>query len=115
MAHAIQRMYEFQRSLRAVFEQVDVIATPSVAVLPPRIEDSETFNVAGTLVRLTYPWSVAHLPAMSIPCGMSSGGLPIGIQLVAGHCGEARLFGIGREFQRVTHWHRARPRMRETA
>jgi len=115
MAQAIQRMYEFQQSLRAVFEQVDVIATPSVAVLPPRIDESEALNAAGTLVRLTYPWSVGHLPAMSIPCGMSSGGLPIGIQLVAGHCGEARLFGIGREFQRVTHWHRARPRMRETA
>ena len=115
MARAIQRVHEFQQSLRGVFEQVDVIAGPTVAILPPRIDESESLNAAGTLVKLTYPWSVAQLPAMSIPCGTSSGGLPVGIQLVAPSCAEAQLFTIGREFQRVTQWHRARPRVRETA
>jgi len=115
VARAIQGMYEFQQSLRTVFERVDVIAAPTVAVLPPRIDESEALNAAGTLVKLTYPWSVAQLPAMSVPCGMSSGGLPIGVQLVAPRFAEARLFAIGREFQRATEWHRARPRMREAA
>jgi aspartyl-tRNA(Asn)/glutamyl-tRNA(Gln) amidotransferase subunit A len=109
VARAFQRLHVFRQSMRAVFEQVDVIATPTVAVLPPRIDESETFNAAGTLVKLTYPWSAAHLPAMSMPCGMSGGGLPVGIQLVAPLCAEARLFDIGIAFQRATQWHRARP------
>jgi Asp-tRNA(Asn)/Glu-tRNA(Gln) amidotransferase A subunit family amidase len=102
-------MYFFQQSMRTVFEQVDVIVTPTVGVLAPRIDESEAFNAAGKLISLTYPWSLAHLPAMSIPGGFSSGGLPVGIQLVAAEWGEAQLFQTGTEFQSVTGWHRARP------
>jgi aspartyl-tRNA(Asn)/glutamyl-tRNA(Gln) amidotransferase subunit A len=109
LARAIQRMHAFQQSLRAIFEQVDVVATPTAAVLPPRIDESATFNAAGTLVKLTYPWSASQLPAISMPCGLSDGGLPVGIQLVAPSCAEARLFDIGIAFQRATPWHRARP------
>lgn len=108
LALALQRMYIFQQSMRTIFEQVDVIVTPTVAVLAPRIDESEALNAAGKLVSLTYPWSVAHLPAMSIPGGMNSGGLPVGIQLVAAAWGEAQLFKTGTEFQSVTDWHRAR-------
>ena len=109
VARAIQEMHVFQQSMRALFEQVDVIATPTVGVLPPRIDASEALNAAGTLVKLTYPWSAAHLPAMSMPCGMSGDGLPVGLQLVGPAWAEARLFDIGIAFQRATQWHRTRP------
>lgn len=109
LAWAIQRMHVFQRYMREVFEQVDVIVTPTVALLAPRIEEAEALNAAGRLISLTYPWSFAHLPAISIPCGISRNGLPVGLQLAAAECGEAQLFSTAARFQRVTDWHRARP------
>ena len=109
LALALQHMYLFQRSMRRLFEEVDIIATPTVAVLAPSITESEAFNAAGQLISLTYPWSLACLPAMSIPCGMSASGLTVGIQLIAAESCEAQLFKTGTEFQSITHWHRMRP------
>ena len=50
-------------------------------------------------------------PALTLPAGFTATGLPIGMQLIGNHLGEAALFRVGRAFQRATDWHRRRPRL----
>ncbi|MGE4003432.1 MAG: amidase family protein, partial [Planctomycetaceae bacterium] len=55
--------------------------------------------------------NLAGLPGMSLPCGQSGGGLPIGLQLLAPPFEEERLFRAARMFERETEWHMQRPTM----
>jgi Asp-tRNA(Asn)/Glu-tRNA(Gln) amidotransferase A subunit family amidase len=59
--------------------------------------------------RFNLPFSASGHPAMTVPMGFSAAGLPIGLQLVARHHGEGRLFRVGRLFQAITDWHRRVP------
>jgi Asp-tRNA(Asn)/Glu-tRNA(Gln) amidotransferase A subunit family amidase len=61
------------------------------------------------LARLTYPWSVAGLPAISVPCGFSDEGLPIGLQLAARRFNEKDLVHAGIAYQSLTDWHEREP------
>jgi Asp-tRNA(Asn)/Glu-tRNA(Gln) amidotransferase A subunit family amidase len=60
-------------------------------------------------MRLTYPWSLASMPAASIPCGLDEAGLPVGAQLAAAPWHDALVLRAGVAIQSVTDWHRARP------
>jgi aspartyl-tRNA(Asn)/glutamyl-tRNA(Gln) amidotransferase subunit A len=53
--------------------------------------------------------NLAGLPAMSIPCGFGSGGLPVGLQIVGNYFGEARMLGLAHRFQQATDWHLRTP------
>jgi Asp-tRNA(Asn)/Glu-tRNA(Gln) amidotransferase A subunit family amidase len=57
------------------------------------------------LVRLTYAWSLAGLPAASIPCGFSATGMPVGLQLAAARFREPVLCRAGAAYQTATDWH----------
>ena len=61
------------------------------------------------LVRLTYGWSLAGVPALSIPCGFSDSGMPVGLQLAAAPFREVTLLRAGAAFQRETDWHLREP------
>ena len=94
------------------FREVDAIltpATPSVA-FPLWTEGAE--DDPTTMYRqdaFTTPASLAGLPALSIPCGLTADPLPIGMQLIGPHFGEDRLLALGEAFQRETDWHLRRP------
>lgn len=85
--------------LRAVFEEVDVIVTPTVGVLAPRVTDFARYLMV--LARNAIPWSLVGFPAISVPIG-TSGGLPIGIQVVGPPGTEARLVQVGREIEQLS-------------
>jgi amidase len=61
--------------------------------------------------RFNLPFSASGHPALSVPCGFSRDGLPLGLQLVAGHGREERLFSAGKRFQAASAWHERRPSM----
>ena len=65
------------------------------------------------LARLTYVWSVAGLPALSIPCGFADSGLPVGLQLAAPRFREETLIRAGAAYQSVTDWHEREPALPE--
>ena len=83
------------------FEKIDLLALPTVPIVAPRIGERTVAwrggrePVDGALVRLTSPFNLTGLPALSVPCG-SSRGLPVGLQLVAPWGEEPRLLGAGR-------------------
>jgi aspartyl-tRNA(Asn)/glutamyl-tRNA(Gln) amidotransferase subunit A len=102
---AIAARRAIQRKARKLLETVDVLAGPTVPVtaFPNRVA-YEPVAPGGelprfALTRLTYPYSLSRLPSISIPCGLSSRRLPIGIQLAAGPCGEAQLLGAAAGYE----------------
>jgi aspartyl-tRNA(Asn)/glutamyl-tRNA(Gln) amidotransferase subunit A len=64
--------------------------------------DGVTEDVRWWLVRCTRPINVTGHPALSVPCGLTAGGLPIGLQLVGRQFDEATLLRIGRAFEAVS-------------
>jgi aspartyl-tRNA(Asn)/glutamyl-tRNA(Gln) amidotransferase subunit A len=57
----------------------------------------------------TLSTNLAGLPAMSVPCGFSKDGMPIGMQLIGNYFSEARLLQIAHQYQRTSDWHLRSP------
>ena len=55
------------------------------------------------------PFNVLGLPALSLPCGFTADGLPIGLQIVGHAFDEAGILGIAQAYEQATDWHRRRP------
>lgn len=108
-AAAIARMHEWRAFMLEAFEGVDVILTPTTNAVAPPIDSAEMIATTAQMTRFTYAWSLAHLPAASLPCGFDGDGLPIGLQLAGAPWHDATLLRAGVAFQAGTDWHRRRP------
>jgi aspartyl-tRNA(Asn)/glutamyl-tRNA(Gln) amidotransferase subunit A len=109
-AAGINAQRHWRRKVELLFDQVDILAMPTVGFGAPPIAESQAMIAATrNLTRLTFPWSFAQVPAFSIPCGFTSAGLPIGMQIVGRHFEEALLFAVGDAYQGVTDHHLKRP------
>ncbi len=93
-----------REALRRAFTGVDVLAMPTTPIVAPKIGErrvrwrSREEPVDAALVRLTLPFNLTGLPALSVPCPESSG-LPVGLQLVAPWGEEGRLLAVGRALE----------------
>jgi aspartyl-tRNA(Asn)/glutamyl-tRNA(Gln) amidotransferase subunit A len=97
---------EFQKA----FRECDIIAGPVTTSVAFGFGEKAADPVAMYMADLyTVPGSLAGVPSMSIPCGFGSGPVngrrPVGLQLIANHCDEARLLGVAHAFQQATDWH----------
>ena len=109
-ARSMRAREAWQRTLKRAFETVDMIALPTLPQLPPPIEDDRSLYAATKRVGAnTYAGAFGKLPGLSIPCGASSGGLPIGLMLEAPWWQEPLLLRAGHAYQQVTEWHKRRP------
>jgi aspartyl-tRNA(Asn)/glutamyl-tRNA(Gln) amidotransferase subunit A len=85
-----------------------VLISPTVPILAARISDKlETSFAYGD--PLGSGGNLAGLPALSLPCGFSKGGLPIGFQIVGRPLADLQVLALGRLYQENTDWHRRRP------
>jgi aspartyl-tRNA(Asn)/glutamyl-tRNA(Gln) amidotransferase subunit A len=113
--HAQQARRAFTTEMLALMEQVDVLLTPTMALPAPLADESDTpLRAGGEIVpegnlRCTFPFNMTGQPALSLPCGFTSVGLPIGLQIVGARFGEASVLRLGHAYQRVTDWHTRRP------
>jgi aspartyl-tRNA(Asn)/glutamyl-tRNA(Gln) amidotransferase subunit A len=107
-ADALQTLHEWRRTMSLLLEHVDLVLTPTAVITAPPIAESETIAATARLTRLTHPFSVAGMPAVSVPCGMSSAGLPIGVQLAAAPWADVVALRAAIAFQAATDWHRHR-------
>jgi aspartyl-tRNA(Asn)/glutamyl-tRNA(Gln) amidotransferase subunit A len=96
---------EFRRQLERFFLDYDLLLTPATPNAAPPLEGPDAVEVARTLTRFTAPFNLSGLPALSLPCGFTSGGLPVGMQLVAAPWGEARLLRAAWAYEQATEWH----------
>lgn len=102
----LARRQEWIAEVTAAFTTHDLLLMPTVALAAPAVADCEASTAITTrLTRLTTPWAFAGVPALSLPCGFTASGLPIGLQLVAPPSEESRLIRAGLAFQGLTDWH----------
>jgi Asp-tRNA(Asn)/Glu-tRNA(Gln) amidotransferase A subunit family amidase len=92
-----------------LFKDIDVVLTPTVPVLPAKIDDllaePERLRQRELLMlRNTRPFNVLGVPAISIPWDLSPDGLPVGIQLSAAPGQDFELLAIAEEFERYAPW-----------
>jgi len=81
------------------FNDYDLLLTPSVPIPAPVRGSADAVERARLLTRFTAPFYLSLLPALSVPCGLTKDGLPIGLQLVTRPWAEARLLRAGWAFE----------------
>jgi aspartyl-tRNA(Asn)/glutamyl-tRNA(Gln) amidotransferase subunit A len=116
--NAIEKRRKIQEEFTALFERVDVVLAPTSPIPAPRIGES-AIRIAGEretavraeLLRLTRPANLTGLPAISIPCGFTREGLPVGLQLIGSRWGEAQLLSIALAYEEATEWHKHHPEL----
>ena len=111
-SNALHARELWQRDLARVFEEVDIILSPTLPTLIPPVEEEKSLlEATKDATRNTYAGAFGRLPGLSIPCGFTSDGLPAGLQLEASWWDEPLLLKVGSAFQRVTDWHTFKPKM----
>jgi aspartyl-tRNA(Asn)/glutamyl-tRNA(Gln) amidotransferase subunit A len=109
-ARATVAKRRWKATLARCFGEVDLLLSPTVPTLVPPIADGRDLGAAtGAATRNTYAGAFGELPGLSLPCGLTSDGLPIGLQLEAAWWQEPRLLQAGVAYQSATDWHLARP------
>jgi len=109
-ARAMRARENWRRTLKRAFEQVDMLAVPTLPQITPPIEDDRSlFEATKRVAANTYAGAFGALPGLSIPCGATSEGLPIGLLLEAPSWQEPLLLRAGHAYQQVTDWHLRRP------
>ena len=116
--HRAQRARQLLRKrLIETLEEFDVLVGPVVSTPAPEIKEVQRVFVSEADVRqrifgarsLTTPFNLAGLPAISIPCGFSEDGLPIGLQIAGRAFDEATVLGVSAAYEGATDWHTRRP------
>lgn len=99
-------------------QRVDVLVGPTNAITAPRIADRQVMvkgrmeNIYGArrlMPRLTQPYNMSRLPAISVPCGFGASGLPVGLQIGGRPYDEVTVLRVAHAYQQVTTWHKQRP------
>jgi len=105
-----------RRKAEAACAQVDVVITPTVPVVAPAIAvltplgepELRQFETAH-LLRNTAPFSVLYWPSVSVPCGFSREGLPIGMQISGKPGADATVLRLAHAYEQATEWHNREP------
>jgi Asp-tRNA(Asn)/Glu-tRNA(Gln) amidotransferase A subunit family amidase len=112
---AQQAMRAYRARLARVLDSVRLLLAPTLPVVAPGLNQKEV-RIGGSredvrlaLLRLTRPANLSGLPAISIPCGFSSEGLPVGLQLIGRPLDEATLLRAAYAYEDATAWHRRFP------
>ncbi len=93
----------------ALFNTIDVLVTPSCPILAPTIPESRGNAPRAQLLGFTRLFNVLGLPAVSVPCGVSASGLPIGLQLIGRPFDDAGILRAAYAYEQDAGWHTRRP------
>ena len=97
---------EVRRRCEELFESHELLLVPTTPMAAPAIQGYDGVARAGQLTPYTAAFNLAGVPALSVPCGFTADGLPIGLQVVSGAWREAVVLAAGHAFERATEWHR---------
>lgn len=93
-----------RRRIANVFSDVDLLVTPTLRQPPPLLADRRAGGGNNAAV-----FNIFGLPAVSVPCGFTDEGLPIGLQIVGGPFAEANVLALAHDYEQSTGWHTRRP------
>ena len=107
--HAREQQVIIRRRFERFFTDYDILLTPTTLVPAPLIEGPSALEQARVLTRFTAPFNLTGLPAMSMPCGFTKTGLPVGLQIISAPWREAAILQAGYSYETATEWYRVRP------
>ncbi|MEZ4671597.1 MAG: amidase [Anaerolineae bacterium] len=91
-------------------DNLHVLLTPTTPVVAPRLDDAAELDTARTrLSWFTAPFNMTGNPAISVPCGFTRSGLPIGLQIITRYSGESTLLYAAYAYEQATDWHTRKP------
>jgi aspartyl-tRNA(Asn)/glutamyl-tRNA(Gln) amidotransferase subunit A len=107
---ALRSQALMKQECEAIFEAADVIVTPTLPIPAPRIDslqkpwgsDSET--AIASLTRFTRPFNIVGLPTVSVPCGFTTDGLPVGMQISGRAFDEATVLRVAYAYEQDAKW-----------
>jgi aspartyl-tRNA(Asn)/glutamyl-tRNA(Gln) amidotransferase subunit A len=109
---ALKVRRKIREDFDAVFKEYDCLLTPTSPTpafkIGEKIEDPLSMYMSDVF---TIPVNLAGIPAISIPCGLSSKGLPIGLQFLAKPFDEETLFKVAYTYEQHTEWHKKKPKI----
>ena len=113
-----RELQQIRSEIDNAFETVDALVTPTMPVPAPAIDElKQNPDMLRPrellLLRNTRPVNVWGLPAISVPCGFTAAGLPIGLQIIGPHWGEAKVVRLAYAYEQATDWHKQSPEIVE--
>jgi aspartyl-tRNA(Asn)/glutamyl-tRNA(Gln) amidotransferase subunit A len=109
----VRATYELKLTRKAIertFEDVDLLITPTMTALPVTIDEAKQESENGrSHIRNTMPFNLYGIPSISIPCGFSSDGLPMGLQISGPALGEVNVLALAYAYEQATKWHEKTP------
>jgi aspartyl-tRNA(Asn)/glutamyl-tRNA(Gln) amidotransferase subunit A len=109
-----RRLDQMRRSVSRVFETVDLLLTPTSPAPPFTIDDllsdlNTLRSKENAMLHNTRAFNVLGLPTISIPCGFTQAGLPIGMQISGAPGNEGTVLRLANAYEQATEWHQRRP------
>ena len=108
-ARARRTAVEIRREWVSLLGEDGLLLTPTTPTAAPPREGQDAVATVARLTTNTSPFNLTGLPALSIPCGFTREGLPIGLQLAAAPWREALLLRAARAYEAATSWHERHP------
>ena len=111
LAEIVVERDKFKGRVARVFRKVDLVLVPGLFLPGPSLEQlalSDPKELT-TLLKYTAPFDMTGSPTITLPCGFSDAGVPVGFQLVGPHLSEDVLLCAGHAFQLATDWHTKHP------
>jgi len=109
---ARRQQLQCRHDIGKVFEEVDLLITPTCPQLPVTIEEGQNpTNALALSLRNTAPFNANGIPTITVPCGFSREGLPIGLQFSGPALGEPRVLQLAHAYERATDWHERQPQL----
>jgi aspartyl-tRNA(Asn)/glutamyl-tRNA(Gln) amidotransferase subunit A len=113
---ARRQVEQYRHNIRKLFETVDLLVTPTTPVPPFTISellaDMDNLRTKEILtLRNTRPFNILGLPTISVPCGFTRAGLPIGLQISGAPWAEANVLRLAQAYEQQTDWHMKRPKL----
>ena len=112
---AQQARSHFNRQARQLLREVDLLAGPTEPITAPKLLETRvqvgehTVGTTAALIQYTRPYNITGSPAISIPCGFSDAGMPIGLQLAGRPFDELTVLRAAHAYEQATDWHQRRP------
>lgn len=110
LAGAHLRRAADQRAFHAWLASYDALLCPTCPIPAPPLDTVD--ETVSPLSHLTRAANYLDLPGISVPCGLTEAGLPAGLQILGGPCGETAVVALGAAFEKVSGWNRRSPDLR---
>lgn len=110
VAESLEERHQVNRLMTAFFEECDLLVTPTTATWPFIAEGPPPTTIAGNevggagFIPFTYPFNFTGHPAASLPAGLASNGLPVGMQIVAPRLADTLLLQVSAAFEAASPW-----------